>query len=337
MARRRREPASFPFALVIGAVVSLGASVGAWMMMEEGATSSPSSPAETEAGLLEFPPLTIDERTLERQRAEKYGDARRAVASDGARKDVDELHDLVRKANRSQFEGTSVEQSQQQLSKRISVVANRVVEQTGYDGFVAAGEQMFDGCRDGLGDLLSVVREGALSLQEAKTSPPAEQFGSYRDNCGRVLPTLLRRGVVEEDGQWAEPAARHRAVFDLLQRYRWASIIADRRPPLEQLTRAGRRSFLRWRIETDAYAYDARRRFLDRVAQSSSLLPDYDPLAARVRLEVETGHVERAVSQLREALQSKEQLDRRSTYQRMLSKLEDRVADRDGPNGSNRP
>lgn len=323
MSRRHREAPAFPQALVIGAVVTLGAGWGAWAMMGESPPTEAPEPAES--SLLEFPPLEFDVQALKRQRAEKYDGAREALQSDAARKDVDELHELVRRANKLQFQDASVDGSGEKLTKKISVTANRVVTYTGFEGFVAAGGSLYSKCQNGLTGLLRAIRGGGLALKEAKETPPRQRFGDYRANCGRVLPMLLNRGLVVADGRWAEPAAQHRRLFDLLQRYRWASIISDRKPPLEQLTEEGRRVIMRWRIESDAYPLEARRRFLERVAQSSSLLPDYDTVVARARLEVAAGNLGEAVSHLRSVLQSEDPKDA-DRYRRMLRVLESRIA-----------
>lgn len=267
-----------------------------------------------------FAPLEIDDDKLERQRKAKFGRAREALD----RGELESFFDLVRELNRSQFRADDASE-QRDLGRTLAFRAENIIESTGYDAFVAAGEPLFEDCLEGLDRLLEAMRSGALEVEQARDEPPASEFEGYRDSCGNVLPTLLDRGLVEPSGAWAPPEHRSRVLADLLQRLRWASLNRNTRRPLVQLTDYGRRILMRWRIESEAYPVQKRLEYLAQLEKDSGLLDDYDSTLARAKLAYLVQGAQPAAEILTEALEQSD--SDHPDYRRRLEWLQNQRGD----------
>ncbi|MBA2662956.1 MAG: hypothetical protein H0U74_11715 [Bradymonadaceae bacterium] len=228
-----------------------------------------------------FAPLEVDARQLAIERDRHHGEAR----LDAVGEDLAHLHQIVRKANLSQFPSADEQAPPDALQMQAELVfaADEVLPATGVRGFIAAGEPIFEACNEGLEQLLQALRLANLPLAEARTNPPHRRFQKYRENCGNALPSLLEHGLVSATGQWLKPYGP--AIFEILNRFRWAHIAHARLPARLQLSPYEYRLMMRWRIEDpDAFPLQARREFL---SQATELFPDYDSALAEALLDVE--------------------------------------------------
>jgi hypothetical protein len=316
----RQRPSQFDPSLLAAGVVSLAlAGLFYWAVTGGEAEQEPPEP-------MEFAPIEIDEDRLDRVRAKKYGEARKALTANPA----DALLSAARRLNDLQFDETREgRQKLQKLARKISYMANDVIPRTGYDGYIAAGEPMFSACQQGLDELLSAIASGSIPFEKASTNPPADRFETYRNNCGPILPLLEKRRIVTREGEWRQPADRYRTITQILQRFRWATTIRDRRPALMQLTDYERRLLMRWRIEDpEAYPAEKRRSFLARIEREEGLVEDYDTALARATLAWQLDDRERAAKLLRKAL--REHPDRSKHYEWRIRWIEDQMTGSEG-------
>jgi hypothetical protein len=315
----------------LGGLLSIAAGVALFVAIQPGPSdeapddAAPTGPSMDEAPHpLAFPPLPANPQTLEGARADKYGEARQTLEQNAEAAEVQQkLIDLVREANRKQFSAgeSGSDEERKRLSRRISVAANEVIRHLSYDTFPAAGRPVYTACRRGLAALLEAVRSGDIDFGAAETEAPASDFDTYRSNCGMLLPVLSNRGLVLENGEWAEPVEQSKTIFSVLQRVRWAHMTHDRRPFLLQLTPEERALYLRWRIESPrAFSMVDRQHFLSQLAADKGLLPDYDVQLAWARLEWAAGRADAAEKRLEDALDGATP-EARERYRRALDWL----------------
>ncbi len=296
--------AGFVVSLALGCVVF-------WLMAFSESAGGPEHP-------LAFPTIEIDQKRLDGERDDKYGEAR----SNLEQSPPEEFLKVVRKVNRQQFIDDAAKR--RKTAERLSYLANEVIPTTGYKGFMAAGQPVFDECRKGLEDLLEAVRSGDLELSEAKSDPAPEQFGLYRTNCGGLLPTLLERGLVDQDGYWAQPVELSKTIFEILQRLRWANIIHSRRPPMMQLTDYERELLMRWRIEDpDAYGREKKEEFLKRTERNPEPYPNYDAPLNRAKIAYQAGDLQTAADILKKQIRGDSDDTRK--YREALEWLEQQI------------
>lgn len=277
--------AGFVVSLALGCILF-------WLMAFSDSAGGPEHP-------LAFPPIEIDQTRLHGEREDKYGEAR----SNLDKSSPEEFLKVVRKVNRQQFIDDAAKR--RKTAERLSYLANEVIPTTGYEGFMAAGQPVFEKCRKGLDDLLEAVRSGDLELTEAKSDPAPGQYGVYRTNCGRLLPTLLERELVDQEGYWRQPVELSKTIFEILQRLRWANIIHSRRPPMMQLTDYERELLMRWRIENpDAYGREKKEEFLKRTERNPEPYPNYDVPLTRAKITYQSGDLQTAVDILQKQLRS---------------------------------
>ncbi len=311
--RSSRPPGLGP-GLLAGAAASI-AVAGAffWWMLFGGLSGGSEHP-------LEFAPIEVDRARLDAERADKYEEARKALEQSPP----SEFLDLVRTVNNQQFIDDA--DKRRETARKLSFKANDVITKTDYDAFVAAGQPLFEKCRAGLEVLLEAVRTGSVDLETAGSEPDPETFATYRTNCGKLLPTLRERGLIDSEGYWTEPTALSKAIFGILQRLRWANIINTRRPPLMQLTAYERTLLTRWRIEDpDAYDRDKREAFLTRVERNPDPFPEYDVRMARARIAFQSGDLSGAAEVLKSAIREGD--GETDKYGRALKWLERRIQD----------
>lgn len=311
----KQAPRGLDATVLVGGLLTLAAGFAFFWVL----TSEP--PLEPEADHpFAFAPLEIDEEKLERQRKAKFGRAREALD----RAELGSFFDLVRELNRGQFPPDDASE-QRDLGRTLAYRAENIIESTGYDAFVAAGEPLFEDCLEGVDRLLEAVRSGALEIEQARDEPPASEFEGYRDSCGNFLPTLLDRRLVEDSGAWASPEDRSRILADLLQRLRWASLNRNTRRPLVQLTDYGRRILMRWRIESEAYPVQKRLEYLAELDEDPGLVDDYDSTLARAKLAYLVQGPQPAAEILTEALEQSD--SDHPDYRRRLDWLRDQRSD----------
>ncbi|QDG54509.1 hypothetical protein FIV42_28325 [Persicimonas caeni] len=260
----------------------------------------------------QFPELTVNQQKLEQQRQEKYAD----VNLQQVQGEWQELIAAARQVHRAQFGGVSQEE-QLKRAATVKVWANETVLGSGFDAFVVTGEPVFRECATGLDTLLGAIQSGQVTMDEAKANPPAEEFAAYRDNCGKLLPVLVERGLVTEEGKWSSKVSPH--IVDLLNRYRWAHIIHDQKDPWAQLTKEGALAFARWRVE-DAIGYtlEERQKFLAKLARQ---FPNYNAGFAYGMLAYKAGDYEKALEYFDRLAKAQP----RSDYQRYAEYLRQKV------------
>ena len=232
-----------------------------------------------------FEPLVVDTDRLLQERKQRA----KGIDSERAGKNLDRLRATAREANAMSF-GSPSQVERKTTSKTLSILADEIIPAYGYDGLIYSAEPLFIECRKGLEERLEAIRRGQISAEKASSAPPEETFAAYRNNCGNVLPVLLEQGLVTSEGEWTSESGP--AIFDVLNRYRWAHIIDDRRPALKQLTPYEQEILMRWRIEdAEAFETSERWRFLE---QAENLLDDYDVNWAAGVLSVRDGNLAQA-------------------------------------------
>lgn len=263
-----------------------------------------------------FEPLQVDRDRLLEERKERASDVQPERAGD----DLERLRESARQANEMSFQ-SSTKVERETLNEKLSVYANQIMPAYGYDGFVYSAEPLFIECGKGLEELLDAVQRGQISIDDANQDLPEDTFERYRKNCGNVLPMLVEQGLVTEEGEWSVEAGP--AIFDVLNRYRWAHIIDDRRRAIMQLTPYEREILMRWRIE-DAEAFDnaERWRFLE---QARGLLDDYNVAWAAGVLSMRDGNLEQALDYFQKAADAGEPEE----ADKVVDYLEQRLANPD--------
>lgn len=206
----------------------------------------------------------VDPERLAADRARHYPQADASAAAP----EIEQLHATMRKANEAQF-GTADGKAVHDLQIETLHHANAVITEVGIETFVPIGEPMFKACADAFGQLMEAVRTGKLTLEEASTDP-GDAFAEYRRNCGNGFGPLLRSGVVTESGVWSDPVSGP-LVFDIMNRFRWASTLDLRRPAWEQLTRYEYEILTRWRAAITTVPV---RKRIEWVVAASKALPD---------------------------------------------------------------
>jgi hypothetical protein len=292
-------------------------------------------PPERQRSPLAFPPLEIDRAELKRQRADRYGEARKTIRGTDQ---LSRLHEVVRRANERQFTSHPKSNDEEETKTRRELRANikqashDVITLTGYDGYIASGEPIFEACRGGLERLLEAIRSGRISLERARTRPDAERFEAYRRNCGQLLPRLLELGLVDDGGRWASPPDRSREILEILQRYRWAFNISNSRRPLLQLTPYERELLFKYRIRNaEGFEIGDRRRFIEQIASDPGLLPEYDVHLARARLAYESNGPQAAREALKRGIEAGDgDIER---YRRLLEWLNSRSSRQSSKHG----
>jgi hypothetical protein len=252
---------------------------------------------EISADDVDFKPLKVDTERLLAERKERSSE----IAPNRAGKDLQRLRETARQANEMSF-GSPTRLEQQETTKKLSIYANQIMPAYGYDGFIYSAEPLFIECGKGLESMLGAIRRGQITVEQATEGPPAETFENYRQNCGNVLPILIEQGLITTEGEWTTDAGP--AIFDVLNRYRWAHIIDDRRKAMTQLTPYEQEILMRWRIE-DAEAFDMeeRWRFLD---QTRNLVPNYEVNWAAGVLSLRESNLDQALEYFQKAADANE-------------------------------
>lgn len=265
--------------IVVGLVCSilLAAGFGYWRLNQA---------EQITAEDFRFEQVRVDRQRLEQQRQDKYSEVR----LQGAQAEWQQLVETARQLNRAHFGGLdSTEQAE--LGAKLRFFAEELIPATGLEGFVVSGEPLFRECALGLEEVLQAIRDDKLTHKEAVSGPPAGAYQTYRDNCGNLLPVLVERGLVDDDGQWTFEDAP--IIADLLNRYRWAQIIQDQSKPWTQMTRYGGLLFARWRVEHTRHTHRGlRNQHLQTLAR---YFPNHDTRFARGVFAYEDGELEDAL------------------------------------------
>jgi hypothetical protein len=242
-----------------------------------------------------FEPLRVDTDRLLEERRERSRD----VDPDREKESLAQLREVAREANEMSF-GSPSQLERRTTAKKLSILADQVIPAYGYDGFIYSAKPLFIECGKGLEELLEAIRRGQLTVEDAQ-NPPADTFERYRRNCGNVLPLLVEQGLVTSEGEWTTESGP--AIFDVLNRYRWAHLIDDRRRAITQLTPYEREILMRWRIEeAEAFEPSERWEYLNRAKG----LDGYDVNWAAGVLSYRDGNLEQALDYFQKAADNKE-------------------------------
>ncbi len=234
--------------------------------------------AHIESGL-EFPPLIVDDDRLHESRQTFYRDADIELIID----EIDELRAIYHQVNDFQFPQHGTVDSLEVLAtgQLLEEQVEAILPVLGPRGFEPVARPHFDACTDGLEDLSEAIRSGSIPFSQAAEDPPADRFQAYRHNCGRLLPTLYRHGLIDDEGHWAQPHSLQ--IVDVIQRYRWAALVRGSYPAYRLISPYEMEIFYRWRIEHDQSLTPAQR--LDLLDEARPFLPDhYDYELTEVRL-----------------------------------------------------
>lgn len=238
--------------------------------------------AHIESGL-DFPPLTVDHRRLERERDAFYREPDLELIAD----EIEELRTTFRQTNHTQFplHGTAGTLEIMATAELLKQQASDVLPVVGPRGFEPVARPHFDACREGIEDLAKAIRSGALPFSQANHDPPPDRFQGYRKNCGNLLPVLHRHELIDDEGHWTHPDSL--VLVDIIQRYRWADVVRSDFPAYRLISPYELELFYRWRIEHDAALSPIQRREILEQARPF-LPPDYEYELAEARLRAAT-------------------------------------------------
>lgn len=225
---------------------------------------APKAPPVTEESF--NPPLSVDADRLEAEREKRFGD----VDLDAAKEEVEQLHEAARQLYSSEFGGDAA--ARRSAYNAVAFAANDVMTAVGMDGYMAAGETMFDACREGLDELRAAVKAGEISSEEAALDP-GDRFDTYRENCGAAWGELTKKKVIEPDGDWSDPDVGPH-ILELSNRYRWATVLDLRLPRHRQFTPYELEVFTRWRVGHRDFPFERRKAW-------AALLEESNPAAAQ--------------------------------------------------------
>jgi hypothetical protein len=116
-----------------------------------------------------------------------------------------------------------------------------------HDRFTAIGEPIFADCRTALDDLLDDIVERRVTMDAALSGDLGEDYDRYKRNCGHVMPVLRKHELVTADGEWRRPAYGP-VLFDVLQRWRFASQVSNHVHPADGVSPADYRAMTEWRL-----------------------------------------------------------------------------------------
>lgn len=190
-------------------------------------TQAPEVDDVTEASFVIQPP-TVDPNRLAQARAKHYPEVDLSIVAEP----LDELYEVSRQANEMQF-GSADAKTAHDNQVVMAHAANAVITKVGIEGFVPAGQKMFDECASAFDKLLGAIQAGSVTVEQARTDP-GDAHQSYRSMCGNALGPLIDSGVVTKEGKWADPVSGPH-VFDIMNRFRWAATLDLRKPPSQQL------------------------------------------------------------------------------------------------------
>lgn len=277
--KRRSDPGldwTFAATLIVCALIAGG--FGYWHMSR--------GPEISQEDLAFDDEIEVDLDRLEGAYEEAYGD----IDMKRVRPEWEALIEAAVEANKAQFSEPASE-AQNEMTVELKLLAHQVIPATGYAGFVVSGEPLFEGCHEGLKVLLDDVRTGDLELEAAVDDLPDDDYEEYRKNCGNLLPTLVDRGLVDQNGEWSFEDAP--IIVQILHRYRWAHIIYDEKRPRAQLTPYELELLDRWRLEVaDGLSVDQREGYLDKLVRHDE---DYNEEFARAILDYERGDLREAI------------------------------------------
>ncbi len=276
-------------ALLFGVILSLGvAGLAFWLF-----SSSAPELERVDYSDFEFESFAIDRDRLTEERARERDDFSPDPSAQTA---IEAFEKAVRRANLKQF-GQPSRKELRDTEIEVEFAANEAASRAGgYEHFVYFVEDLYHACQTQLGTALAAIRDGNISFDQMVTAPP-DEYAVYREVCGNVIPELVARGLVSRDGEWRGKWGP--VLFDILYRYRIASIIRLRMRPALQLTSYGRESMWRWRIQ-DEVAFSIGKR-LDAVRQGFEQRAEGDtyptPLEA-AKIYVQANDLEEALDEL---------------------------------------
>ena len=251
----------------------------------QGNAASTGAPITT---TLAWPPLPLDAKALASARARYHGDQSKALADDSVKK----LHEIVRSLNDHQFVTAPIPtKTRKQLTEELDYALSDVLTLVDPKvGFVPLGKPIFDDCDKGLEQLSSAIKDGSLTLEQAKKDPSFETFPLYRRNCGNMIEEFSTRGLLDDKAQWVDAEAKQ--LGRILQRYRWASLLRLHTEALKQMPPLEREIFARWRVQSrSAFPIEKRREYLKSL---QAYAPDFPQGLAMALLEYDAGRKKQA-------------------------------------------
>lgn len=192
----------------------------------------------------------VDVARLEAERQTHYPAPR--VEASG---EVNEMLRSAREANVAQF-GSPTEKEGHDLQVKTMFAATDLITEISLEAFIPAGQPMFDTCATAFDALLEAVRAGKLSIEDA-AKDPGEDHQLYRENCGNALGSLIESKVVTRDGQWADPVSGPH-LLEIMNRYRWASVLDLRKSAAEQLSPYEYELLTRWQASVSSIPVERR-------------------------------------------------------------------------------
>jgi hypothetical protein len=276
---------SLPIALGITGLLLAAA---CWGMLQSGHEGAPPS------GLVWPEPMQLDAVKLRADEEGRRQTSYKLIEEPGAKALIEAAHT----ANDHQFTTHPIpSRTAKELVSIVNTAAAEGLMVSGQERFLAIGVPVFAACTEQLDAMLKALGEGKISWEVATTDPDPVAWALYRQNCGNILPELLRTKLIDEKGHWRDALAPLR--LELWQRYRWAFMIQEQRPALLQLSALEREALLRWRIEDGvSFPTEARLRALD---EARDLLPDYPAPLVHALILREAGDDAGALASLRAA------------------------------------
>ena len=265
---------------------------------------------------LEWPALGVDVEAIMRERRARGTLESEQIDSE----EVADLREIYRHANDHQFSTTPIPTiPESELRTRLDWAVNEVVAAIKPHMFVTLSKPILDDCAKGLVDIQEAIERGDLTLDGAQSDPDFNTFAGYRRNCGPMIEVMRTHGLMDERAKWVSEDAA--VIGEVLQRYKWSSLIADQYPEfITNLTDTEILLFYRWRVERAVgFTGEQRRDFLEQLGR---LDPSYPTQVAMILIEAESGETRRA---LELASRFSNQSPEREDYKRLKRALVDRL------------
>ncbi len=218
-------------------------------------------------------PPQVDAERLAADRAKHYG----AVDFDAIAKPLAELEKSVRAANNLQF-GALDAQGAHDLQIMTLHQANDVITKSGIEGFIPSGANMYKACAAEFEKLLAAVRSQKLTADQAEKDP-GDEFAEYRSQCGNAFGPLVKSGVIKASGEWSDPVSGP-LVFDIMNRFRWATVLDMRLPPSQQLSPYEYEVLTRWRASIRAVPVAKRLEWVVAAGRELPSFPQHELIGA---------------------------------------------------------
>lgn len=205
----------------------------------------------------EFSPLTINLDKLNASRLQKIEPSilvdKRAI----------ELKKIVRLRNADQFLNSLSNEEIEKRRVELLFHANETLEVGYFNAFWTVGDAFFKTCKSAILLIQDELKKNT-SPQDFKKD---EKYIGYRESCGNILPFLIEKNLLTPKGDFSSENSLE--IIDLLNRYRWAETLRERRPIWEQLSTYEHDIFEEWIVKNKNESQKTRMRYARSASEGS--------------------------------------------------------------------